>query len=382
VLRVTVGSSQVLVNIACVGLGRYVSPIWTKPVPGSRLVELDPDPLRVTPFMGAYGNVLHEIAHAMECEEEYGFGQGDIPAGRADTSRRGGNVVPQNVLLLDPTNPTNKTDFHLDNALWGFSHRIRAAGVLASSPDPANQRIQLRPGHGKLFSGLKDGDPLFLRARPLLGAMEFEDTLGTRRGNARFLLTRSNLFQFKKISGPTEPDVIIVEGLQSAVTTWQVPGRAGLDPILYSPKQDSTGSRFLTSPFIRAHIESTDLPLNRKQGTCQPFDPAKAGKILREKTVPTNLPAGIVNDGSRDVFLSHIVGLMDRGAGYSCAIFHPTGSCIMDLTNDPVINAPKKAFEGAIGGISGYCHVCRYVLVDYLDPRLHGELDKLYPEVP
>jgi hypothetical protein len=54
----------------------------------------------------------------------------------------------------------------------------------------------------------------------------------------------------------------------------------------------------------------------------------------------------------------------------------------MDLTNDPVINAPKKAFEGAIGGISGYCHVCRYVLVDYLDPRLHGELDKLYPEVP
>jgi hypothetical protein len=53
----------------------------------------------------------------------------------------------------------------------------------------------------------------------------------------------------------------------------------------------------------------------------------------------------------------------------------------MNVTNDPIVINEKKSFQAAIGGIMGYCHVCRYLLTDFLDPRLHGELDDLYPEV-
>jgi len=47
-------------------------------------------------------------------------------------------------------------------------------------------------------------------------------------------------------------------------------------------------------------------------------------------------------------------------------VFRPAGRCRM--RDQDVITIP-------------FCFVCRYIIVDTLDPSRHGDLDLLYPEV-
>jgi hypothetical protein len=47
-------------------------------------------------------------------------------------------------------------------------------------------------------------------------------------------------------------------------------------------------------------------------------------------------------------------------------VFRPAGRCRMRASE--VVTLP-------------FCHVCRYIIVDTVDPTMHGKLDLLYPEV-
>jgi hypothetical protein len=63
-----------------------------------------------------------------------------------------------------------------------------------------------------------------------------------------------------------------------------------------------------------------------------------------------------------------IVALYEGGSGNSVGLFHPAGLCMM-LSQDDA---------------SAFCHVCKYVLVDAIDPSAHffldPEYDELYPQ--
>ncbi len=63
-----------------------------------------------------------------------------------------------------------------------------------------------------------------------------------------------------------------------------------------------------------------------------------------------------------------IVGLYDGGNMYRKGIYHPTGHCIMKSSRDS----------------TEFCAVCRYILVDMIDPYMHFDIDlmydKLYPQ--
>lgn len=61
-----------------------------------------------------------------------------------------------------------------------------------------------------------------------------------------------------------------------------------------------------------------------------------------------------------------IVGLYSGGAQYSCGIFHPTGTCMMRSHNNDE---------------SEFCAVCRYIMVDLIDPFRHFEIDLDYDDI-
>ena len=68
------------------------------------------------------------------------------------------------------------------------------------------------------------------------------------------------------------------------------------------------------------------------------------------------------------------MGLYEGGVVHDCDVYHPTGICLMKT----------KTFDGG-GGERSYqfCPVCRYAMVDLLDPTLHGRMDDLYqPRYP
>ena len=62
-----------------------------------------------------------------------------------------------------------------------------------------------------------------------------------------------------------------------------------------------------------------------------------------------------------------IVGLWDGGKTFHCGVYHPTGFCMM-----------RARFDGS--EVNGFCPVCRYFMVDLIDPTKHGKIDDEYAE--
>jgi hypothetical protein len=61
-----------------------------------------------------------------------------------------------------------------------------------------------------------------------------------------------------------------------------------------------------------------------------------------------------------------IVGLYSGGARYSCAVFHPAGACMMRDQHEEETK---------------FCAVCRYIVVDMIDPYHHQDIDLDYADI-
>jgi hypothetical protein len=61
-----------------------------------------------------------------------------------------------------------------------------------------------------------------------------------------------------------------------------------------------------------------------------------------------------------------IVGLYGGGDQYASGIFHPTGVCVM---------RSRRVTS------TEFCAVCRYIMVDYVDPSKHFEIDRDYDDI-
>jgi hypothetical protein len=74
---------------------------------------------------------------------------------------------------------------------------------------------------------------------------------------------------------------------------------------------------------------------------------------------PTNLPAL----SRRPRTLADIVGIYEGASYHDCGVFRPAGRCKM-----------RSGYRKLVP----FCHVCRYLLVDRVDPTRHGALDAVY----
>ncbi len=74
------------------------------------------------------------------------------------------------------------------------------------------------------------------------------------------------------------------------------------------------------------------------------------------RTPVANIPASLAD-------MTRIVGLYAGGALSSCGIFHPTGQCMMRQDHE---------------AHAEFCAVCRYIMVDMINPALHPDIDAFY----
>ncbi len=77
---------------------------------------------------------------------------------------------------------------------------------------------------------------------------------------------------------------------------------------------------------------------------------------------PTNLPALTKKPANPQ----DIIGIYEGGGSHDCGVFRPAGRC--------------KMRQGDNASVI-FRHVCRYAIVDRVNPGKHGELDLLYPDV-
>jgi hypothetical protein len=116
----------------------------------------------------------------------------------------------------------------------------------------------------------------------------------------------------------------------------------------------------LISDPIRQQIDTSDSPLNAPAGTQgQACTPAPHGRAdVPATNLPANLklPPGLATKAD-------IIGIYDGGGGFDCEVFRPGGRCRM---------------RQGLDATTPFCAVCRYVIVDRVDPMVHKALDDVY----
>jgi len=307
---------------------------------GSRGFNLVPYALPPDAPLNSQCTVAHESAHALGLGDEYGEA-GSLPASEvADV------VQFQNLsVVTDVAVPGPKIDPTRLKWIWP---RITKAGVLTGAliPQGAEFRVPLRPGHERPFVV---GEKVKLRQRPLVAG-----------------IIASVELEVTSVDQITH-QVQVKAAIPIAPITWQ----AG--SILFAEKHAAAGGAVLglISPTVLAHITTTGLPLNVAAGGPAPHVCTPDGNAVQPAlNRPATLPAG------KPKWSAWIVGAFEGGKTYGCGVLHPTGACMMrylvldEITAQATFKVKDVAYR--------FCPVCRYILVDRLDPTQHGKNDAWY----
>jgi hypothetical protein len=313
---------------------------------GGRGLNLLPDTVP-TVHLDLWTTAAHELGHSMTLEDEYGGG-GALPAGRVAGLAAIANVQPRSTLLTGG-------NLDADRVKWRWP-RLRKAGVLAAQPVDLGgslYRVLLEAGHAARFTA---GDVVRFRRRPLVTAPPPSD---------RFIVT-----------SVADPEVEL-EALTAAVfTVADFPGGSVLICPVRAPDPDAAARVFgddleLMHTTVRARINATRNPLNAADG-----DPANrpcAGGALPSPTPATNFAGGTAPNPPQ--YSSWILGLYENGVIFDCGVYRPTGICIMRRQHFSPPGAHDQAYQ--------FCPVCRYAMVDLIDPTQHGRIDIDYaPRYP
>jgi hypothetical protein len=347
-----------------------------RPATGEPGFEVEPDPVPAGVHPHMWTTMAHELAHSWGLDDEYG-GDKFITSIDLATVAEYANVQLREE-LLDGNGRLVTRDLK-----WRRWPRIASAGVTAAAPTPvgAGFTVRLRPGHvrplelSKLkgrgtvrVAGFRKGDVVRLRTRPLLPIAIMSPRL-------RVMAVRGALDELE-LAWVSPLSVLFPMGFP-ADSIVLLPVRA------QDPSPDVLGDDLdLVAASVRDRIDATHNPLNANplagEVSSGPVDdPNRPAPdvMLAIPTPATNWP--LRTAPSPPIFSSWLIGIFENGFARNTEFVHPSGVCLM--------NSPQIFVEKIGGPIRSYqfCHVCRYQLIDHLDPTQHGRIDRDYdPRYP
>ena len=275
--------------------------------------------------------VAHECAHAFGLLDEYGSGASrHYPSPEDDALKTVGNLEP--VRALTGAGGLDGTKIKW---LWP---RISHAGVLASPPFDQGGgvfRLVLQPGHGAPF---KAGDVARLRLRPLPAHPELSTAL--------------------EVAGVAGDEIQVRPDAAPPFAPGNWPKGSVLLVPVPDPAAPAGSFLSLVAPQVRDQVTTTHQPLNGPP----PAPGTACGDQSTFIQVPVNLPPGLKPPKTK----AFIVGIYEGGRQYDLDVFHPAGMCKM------------RSLATSCVGLTRFCQVCRYLIVDIADPSKHGALDAIY----
>lgn len=300
----------------------------------------------------------HECGHAFGLGDEYGESDIDDKSPFASTQDSEAPFIerfPNLAALATLRVGTNEID--ASRVKWGHWLRITDAVEVVGAPAVAGTRatVEIRAGQPQKFAV---GANVRLRKRLC-------------RRNAEGELAYRAHVSSGRLRVAERPDAthVVVEA-DGAPTTGETPladfttvFAAGEGTILFTPTRQKMPGHVdpvevtVMSPLVVSHLSTKDRPLNAKDDeayVCKlNFDAVQQPRTL--PVLPNNKPC----------YEPLIIGLYDGGRRNHCGTFHPGGICMM---RDHSHASDHRRF----------CSVCRYVLVDMIDPTQHGRLDQAY----
>ena len=304
------------------------------PAAGHPGVVLLADEARLPQNLAPIGVTLaHELAHKFGLGDEYGEHKEKIPGapGRPNLQADGD--------LRDPV--TNRLRGQAISWTW---HRIAYAALIEKPivPSGSNFAIPVRPGHAAPF---KTGHRVLLRQRQL---------------RFPFFNPKPIVSSFEvEVDHTVSDDTVVVRLVGTATAA----GLQAFAPgsIVFRPVEAPASIRDATYPFmqlipkrIRDAITSDNKPL---------FTEGCDTDNLYGKQRPSLPGVGLLRCLKNTW---RVIGLYEGGGMYTCGVYHPAGFCLMRNNTD---NAAEL------------CAVCRYILVDVIDPSVHALVEEAYADI-
>lgn len=302
-------------------------------------IDRPPEKLPQSPF----GTLIHEITHSLTIGDEYGEAGIDINHSFFRFSRNISVVEDNFANLQAESDALNAAGFVDGGRVKWRWHRMKKCAVLSAPivASGSNFVITLQAGQTSVFN---NSDQVRLRFR----------RFGTPL--TRVVRVSSNL----TVTGSPA-------GNQVTVTGPLTPGDFPPGSILYQPLPSPHPTdpnyplaELISKPMID-YLTSVKRPLS--SGTC----------VIDDSAIQMpNLDAFPVGAGFCKKHTPRLVGLYAGGMQFHCGVFHPTGVCMM-----------RDHYEST----AEFCVVCRYIIVDQVNPAKHPEIDKDYdllvgPESP
>ncbi len=332
------------------------SEVVVKPGPqGGRSLDLvDPKMVRA-PSLTALMVLVHEMCHAFKLGDEYGQ-RGVIPDATLAQKGVAFNLEGRADLLDGAQLSGAKLKW-----LWPRMTKVTFTTGTITSAGSGRFTIPYQPfAAGE--PGFGAGEVVQLRARTLVPGVSRSDT-------------------WKVVPGPVAADKVTIE---RAGTGTALPTAFPQGSLLYAPRLDPAAPAGSIAPLLLVHKKISDhitakhQPLNAPK-TATASRVCSDGPENEPVQQPTNLPDGLTKPA--DAYWAWVVGAYEGGAHYRCGVYHPTGACAMRDANITMKRVGGNKYEEWIITL---CAVCRYALVDQLDPTQHGRVDdwltKRYPK--
>jgi hypothetical protein len=309
-------------------------------IAGRKAFSLNPVPIPPDISADSGRTMIHELAHS--------FGAGDEYADfRARFANQDDPLADASNLQTEKSAKNAAGSFVGDEIRWNW-HRITKAALIESPITESGGAftIPVRLGQGLQF---RQGDKVLLRVRARGQALRKKpDVLSSN--------------QELQISAPPASDSIVVQPVNAGSVTPAQLARFTPGSIVYIPTPAPDSVKSAAYPYaemvglnVKTAITSQNRPL-----TPVPCPNTRGPDVQSPDLTGIGLPGICFKHKPR------IVGLYEGGSLFTCGIFHPTGTCMM--RQDHVESAE-------------FCAVCRYVVVDFINPFRHWEIDRDYADI-
>ena len=305
----------------------------------------------------------HELSHAFQLGDEYeaaGLGGTQDVLNETDTAARASIEEDLNLVHHYTIRAPAPQIININLVKWRLWHRIEKCSVLTADP------VSL--GGGRLRVPIAAADrakwdtdnmhniEVFLRSRSI------NADLATHSGEPAFIL-----------EGPLKILEIESSGSLIVATTFITGFKA--DDIIYLPQVAGGKPLTVFHPNVLGDLEAIGAPFAAKT------DPSKPN------LGPAYPPLRALGQGFEPRHAAFVVGVYEGGGEYNTRVYRPAGTCKMRRTRrGDVLEKPIRIEEqGIVVGpevlvtrFLPFCFVCRYALVNLLDPVRLESLS--YPE--
>lgn len=317
-----------------------------------RIMRRNPPATIPTNIDEIINTIAHEIGHSFNLADEYEEVGGASSDSRINADFGTDNATRLGFIFANGTVAGGQVTFNdetidVSKVKWMDLPRMIVSDALLKDAElvPPVVKLTVDKRHIATWTAAKNrGDKVFLRSRQFTAA---GGQLPLSSAPAEFL-----------------PDLAI-GAVDEALGTVLIPA-AGLPAItshvflegavLYVPRRNPDDSpRMVAEPEVRAHQLSTKRPLNEKTDTT---------KVNDEEDDPEDIPGFIPPCKGYKM-----IGVYEGGNHNAARSYRPAGLCKMRKGSD-------------VGtGDGEFCHVCKWLIVNRVDPGLHAVLDdKYFPE--